>query len=55
MVDGVVSLERYRDASKEIFAVFKKKIDPSAVLEKASVDEAYFDITKMVDEILESM
>lgn len=55
MVDGLVSLERYRDASKEIFAVFKKHLSPCAILEKASVDEAYIDVTKMVDELPKGM
>lgn len=38
---GKACLERYRRASAEIFAIFKRMF-PRSVLEKASIDEAYF-------------
>ena len=41
-------LERYRVASAEIIAVFHE-VAPEAVVEKASIDEAYIDVTNIVD------
>lgn len=41
-------LERYRVASAEIIAVFHE-VAPEAVVEKASIDEAYIDVTSIVD------
>ena len=42
-------LERYRRASAEIVAVFHSVL-PAVVIEKASIDEAYLDVTQMVDQ-----
>ncbi|DBB00910.1 hypothetical protein WJX77_007765 [Trebouxia sp. C0004] len=41
-------LERYRVASAEIIAVFHE-VAPGAIVEKASIDEAYLDVTSIVD------
>ncbi|KAL0033669.1 hypothetical protein WJX79_011083 [Trebouxia sp. C0005] len=41
-------LERYRVASAEIIAVFHE-VAPDAIVEKASIDEAYLDVTSIVD------
>lgn len=41
-------LERYRVASAEILAVFHE-VAPDAIVEKASIDEAYLDVTSIVD------
>eukprot|EP00892_Ulva_mutabilis_P007317 jgi/Ulvmu1/4958/UM207_0002.1 len=38
---GKACLERYRRASGEILAIFKRMF-PTSILEKASIDEAYF-------------
>lgn len=38
---GKACLQRYRRASAEVFAIFKRMF-PKSVLEKASIDEAYF-------------
>ena len=51
-----VSLERYRRASVKIFAVLKrfaKKLD--AVFERASVDEAYLDITNYCTSLMDNV
>ena len=41
-------LERYRVASAEIIAVFHE-VAPEGIVEKASIDEAYIDVTSIVD------
>ena len=46
-------LERYRVASAEIIAVFHDVV-PEAIVEKASIDEAYLDITSIVDAHLQA-
>ena len=46
-------LERYRSASREIIAVLHKAA-PAAVLEKASIDEVYMDVTALVDNELQA-
>ena len=46
-------LERYRVASAEIIAVFHE-VAPEAVVEKASIDEAYIDVTSIVDAHLQA-
>ena len=46
-------LERYRSASREIIAVLHKTA-PAAVLEKASIDEVYMDVTAIVDNELQA-
>lgn len=45
-------LSKYRDAGKEVIQVLLKF---GAVVERASVDEAYVDITKLVEEKLETI
>ena len=44
-----VSLSRYRQASQQIFQILQKRC---SVLQKASIDEAYCDLTLEVDHIL---
>ena len=44
--NNVVSLERYRNASVEIFELLKTF--PDCVIEKASIDEAYIDCTEYI-------
>eukprot|EP00803_Ostreobium_quekettii_P008583 evm.model.scf_1286.6 EVM.evm.TU.scf_1286.6 scf_1286:35361-41600(-) len=46
-------LERYREASRAILAVFMRDA-PRARLEKASIDEAYLDVTAMVEDELKA-
>ena len=46
-------LERYRVASAEILAVFHE-VAPDAIVEKASIDEAYLDVTSIVDAHLQA-
>ena len=46
-------LERYRVASAEIIAVFHE-VAPDAIVEKASIDEAYLDVTTIVDAHLQA-
>ncbi|CAI7888054.1 unnamed protein product [Closterium sp. NIES-53] len=46
---GKVSLERYRAASQRVFAAFRR-VCPS--VERASIDEAYMDVSAMVDAML---
>ena len=46
-------LERYRVASAEILAVFHE-VAPDANVEKASIDEAYLDVTSIVDAHLQA-
>ncbi|CAG9463583.1 unnamed protein product [Pedinophyceae sp. YPF-701] len=43
-----VSLERYRAASRDVFDVLHEQL-PGCVIEKASIDEAYVDITGAVE------
>lgn len=45
-------LTKYREAGKEVAAVLQKY---SSLLERASVDEAYLDITQSVNNKLENM
>eukprot|EP01135_Chromosphaera_perkinsii_P007634 Nk52_evm90s914 gene=Nk52_evmTU90s914 len=45
-----VSLDPYRKASREIFKILKEYTQE---VEKASVDEAFLDITDMVDELMQ--
>lgn len=47
-----VSLERYRAASRRIFAVFTDLVGEHCV-EKASIDEAFLDMTALVDTALQ--
>lgn len=42
---GKVSLQRYRNASAQVF----EALAPFGVVEKASIDEAYIDVTQRVD------
>ncbi|TKR77362.1 hypothetical protein L596_018354 [Steinernema carpocapsae] len=44
-------LTRYREASGEVFAVLFN-FDERIVVERASIDEAFLDLTQMVDSIL---
>lgn len=46
-----VSLERYREASAKIFKVITRLVP---LVERASIDEAYLDITDMVNKRLKS-
>lgn len=46
-------LERYRRANAEILKVLHK-LAPTSVIEKASIDEVYIDVTSMVDAELEA-
>eukprot|EP00002_Diphylleia_rotans_P037737 TRINITY_DN8466_c0_g1_i1.p1 TRINITY_DN8466_c0_g1~~TRINITY_DN8466_c0_g1_i1.p1 ORF type:complete len:526 (+),score=102.96 TRINITY_DN8466_c0_g1_i1:52-1629(+) len=46
MIDGKVSLERYREASSRIFEVFSEH----GSCERASIDEAYMDVSSVIDE-----
>eukprot|EP01029_Cantina_marsupialis_P012038 TRINITY_DN2659_c0_g1_i2.p1 TRINITY_DN2659_c0_g1~~TRINITY_DN2659_c0_g1_i2.p1 ORF type:complete len:315 (+),score=58.36 TRINITY_DN2659_c0_g1_i2:148-1092(+) len=43
-----VTLKRYRDASREVFKIFHEFI-PKQFVEKMSLDEAYLDVTNIVD------
>uniref|UniRef100_A0A0C9RHZ1 DNA polymerase eta n=1 Tax=Fopius arisanus TaxID=64838 RepID=A0A0C9RHZ1_9HYME len=43
---------RYRSAGREVIEVLKKK---SAIIERASIDEAYLDITSLVEERMNSI
>eukprot|EP00741_Cyanophora_paradoxa_P000254 tig00000402_g246.t1 len=45
-------LERYRRASQEIFDVFARNLSSHTPIEKASIDEAYMDVSAEVDEAL---
>ena len=45
--DGKVSLGRYRSASAEVFAA----LQPFGTVEKASIDEAYLDVTQEVEKL----
>lgn len=45
-------LERYRRANSEILKILHK-LAPSSVIEKASIDEVYIDVTAMVDNELQ--
>ena len=45
-----VCLQNYRDESKKIIAILRRYAD---VVEKASCDEAYLDVTKKVRDRLE--
>ncbi|CAM6090320.1 unnamed protein product [Calypogeia fissa] len=47
--DTKVSLERYRQASASVFSIFRRFSD---VYEKASIDEAYLDVTAKVEEMI---
>ncbi|CAI5516662.1 unnamed protein product [Closterium sp. Naga37s-1] len=46
---GKVSLERYRAASQRVFSAFRR-VCPA--VERASIDEAYMDVSAMVDAML---
>ena len=46
-------LERYRRANTEILKILHK-LAPTSVIEKASIDEVYIDVTSMVDAELEA-
>ncbi|CAI5946546.1 unnamed protein product [Closterium sp. NIES-65] len=46
---GKVSLERYRAASQRVFSAFRR-VCP--IVERASIDEAYMDVSAMVDAML---
>lgn len=48
-----VSLDVYRQASKRIFKLLRERFG-SRVVEKASVDEAYLDVSELVDERMDS-
>eukprot|EP00729_Bicosta_minor_P009987 gene9987-18927_t len=48
--DNKVSLKRYRDASFEVMAVLMQHV-ASESFERASIDEAYMDLTHQVDEL----
>jgi len=48
-------LERYRKASLEIQSLIRNNIPPNIIMEKASIDEVYLDITPMVEHELEMM
>ncbi|KXN91684.1 N-acetyltransferase eso1 [Leucoagaricus sp. SymC.cos] len=47
-----VSLDYYRRESIKIAMKFKESLPPSVEIERASIDEAFFDYTKAVKEIL---
>lgn len=47
----IFSLQRYREASAEVMEVMSR----FAVIERASIDEAYMDLTKAVQERLQKM
>ncbi|KAF9453452.1 DNA/RNA polymerase [Macrolepiota fuliginosa MF-IS2] len=47
-----VSLDYYRRESVKVASVFKESLPASVEIEKASIDEAFFDYTKTVKEIL---
>ncbi len=42
-------LTKYRGASAEVFAVLRAHQTDAIVVERASIDEAYIDVTKAVD------
>lgn len=44
-----VSLARYRKASAEVFAAMSANMPSDVVFERASIDEAYFDVTAEVE------
>ena len=46
--ENKVSLERYRDASFDVMKVLQQFVDPGS-FERASIDEAYLDLTAQVD------
>ena len=46
-----VSLRRYREASREVFAVLSRS---GAVVERASIDEAYLDVTEEAQRLMGS-
>ena len=46
-------LTKYRSASAEVFAVLRQFNTDTMVVERASVDEAYIDVTKTVDSMIE--
>ncbi|MEW5311791.1 MAG: hypothetical protein WDW38_003477 [Sanguina aurantia] len=48
-------LQRYRLASGDIMRVLRKHLSPSAVMEKAGIDECFFDVTAMVEEELSAI
>eukprot|EP00873_Tetraselmis_striata_P002831 jgi/Tetstr1/423095/TSEL_013865.t1 len=45
-------LERYRQASRKIIALIHRTVPGSTVVEKASIDEVYLDVTQAVEEEL---
>ncbi|GMH32529.1 hypothetical protein BSKO_00363 [Bryopsis sp. KO-2023] len=45
-------LERYREASLEIMGIFRR-LAPTAIFEKASIDEVYLDVSESVTSTLE--
>eukprot|EP00286_Rhodomonas_abbreviata_P000960 CAMPEP_0181289214 /NCGR_PEP_ID=MMETSP1101-20121128/762_1 /TAXON_ID=46948 /ORGANISM="Rhodomonas abbreviata, Strain Caron Lab Isolate" /LENGTH=315 /DNA_ID=CAMNT_0023393419 /DNA_START=182 /DNA_END=1126 /DNA_ORIENTATION=- len=49
--DGKVSLSRYRTASAEVFVALQR----FGVVEKASIDEAYLDVTQQVESMYRNM
>ncbi|CAG2101766.1 unnamed protein product [Medioppia subpectinata] len=54
-VRGKADLTRYRDCSHEVFAAMTQLVatlSPDIVVEKASVDEAFIDLTKYVDQLV---
>lgn len=50
-VRGKADLTKYRDAGKEVIQVFLKF---GAIVERASIDEAYIDLTNLVNERLDT-
>ncbi|GLI67303.1 hypothetical protein VaNZ11_011489, partial [Volvox africanus] len=50
--EAKASLQPYRQASGEIMRLLSGLVGPGCLLEKASVDEAYLDVTPMVEEEL---
>lgn len=46
-------LTKYREASGEVFAVMRQFRPTDITVERASVDEAYLDVTKAVEKMCE--
>jgi nucleotidyltransferase/DNA polymerase involved in DNA repair len=43
------NLTKYRSASAEVFALLRAHLTDGIVVERASIDEAYIDVSKAVD------
>ena len=55
-VRGKADLSRYREASEEVFEAIKQlvtNLDTNIIVEKASIDEAFLDLTQYIDQYVD--